>query len=125
MRNVLLGIMCALTLGLAQPVLAQSAEFQQLKAEAMKGDSDSQLELGVMYYEGDGVEQSYEKAKEFFERAAQQDHPEAQFNLGIMYEHGEGMPKNKKQAIEWYSKACENGDEDGCAAAQRLDRRLF
>ncbi|WP_298052146.1 tetratricopeptide repeat protein [uncultured Paenalcaligenes sp.] len=125
MRNVLLGIMCALTLGLAQPVLAQSAEFQQLKAEAMKGDSDSQLELGVMYEQGDGVEQSYAKAKEFFERAAQQDHPEAQFNLGIMYEHGEGMPKNKKQAIEWYSKACENGDEDGCAAAQRLDRRLF
>ena len=34
MRNVLLGIMCALILGLAQPVLAQSAEFQQLKAEA-------------------------------------------------------------------------------------------
>ena len=81
--------------------------------------------LGTLYDAGHGVKQSYAKAKEFFERAAQQDHPEAQFNLGVMYEHGEGMPKNKKQAIEWYSKACENGDEDGCAAAQRLDRRLF
>jgi TPR repeat protein len=61
--------------------------------------------LGDMYYKGQGVEQSYEKAKEYYEQAAQLGHAEAQFNLGVMYYHGQGIETNMNKTKEWWQKA--------------------
>ncbi|WP_206442815.1 tetratricopeptide repeat protein [Aliarcobacter cryaerophilus] len=44
---------------------------------ALKGDSSAQFNLGIMYYNGYGVNQDYLKAKEWFEKAAAQGLPEA------------------------------------------------
>ena len=62
-----------------------------------------------MYDCGDGVEQNYQKAVEYYQKAAEQDYPQAQNNLGLLYEHGKGVEQSYKKAIELYQKAADQG----------------
>ena len=54
-----------------------------------------------MYAEGDGVDQNYKKAKEWWERAARQGIAEASGNLANLYENGDGVKRNRKKARKW------------------------
>ena len=58
---------------------------------------------------GDGVEQDYAKAVEFYTKAAAQGDASAQNNLGIMYENGQGVEQDYDKAVELYTKAAEQG----------------
>ena len=62
-----------------------------------------------MFYDGKGVEQDYAKAVNWYQRAADQNHPEAQYKLGAMYANGIGVEKNIDRAISWYSAAAGQG----------------
>ena len=42
----------------------EAKEFEKTKAEAEKGDSEAQFSLGVMHYDGQGVEQDSKEAGE-------------------------------------------------------------
>ncbi len=68
-----------------------------------------------MYYSGNGVDQSYEKAIEMWEMAAnstckvekgsyKSGITGAQFYLGMMNYYGTGMDVNIKKAAEWYAR---------------------
>ena len=71
-------------------------------------DLEVQNELGGMYYKGEKVLQDYEKALEWFRKAAKQGYEIAQYSLGMMYYNGDGIPKRDyKAAIEWFYKAAE------------------
>ena len=86
--------------------------FERLKAAAEQGDAKyalAQNTLGVCYYTGHFVAQSYAEAVEWFRKAAEQGHANAQFNLGICYEDGEGVAKDLKEAVKWFRKAAEQG----------------
>ena len=74
---------------------------------ANEGDACAQNNLGLMYQNGRGVEQSDEKAVEWFLKAAEQGDADAQYELGVMYEHGDGVEKSYEKAAEWYLKAAE------------------
>ena len=60
-----------------------------------------------MYEFGQGVPQSYSKAKKLFEKAAKQNHSSAQYNLGVMYEKGYGVEQSDSKAKKWWKKAVE------------------
>ena len=62
-----------------------------------------------MYAEGDGVDQNYKKAKEWWERAARQGIAEASGNLANLYENGDGVKRNRKKARKWQEKALAQG----------------
>lgn len=81
-----------------------------LLAAAEQGDASAQYRLGMLYKDGEGVEQSYEKAAEWYCRAAEQGHPEAQRWLGWLYKKGRGTGRSFAKAAEWYGKAAEQGD---------------
>ena len=49
------------------------------------GDLDVQFCIGWMYYYGLGVPQDYEKAADWWRKAAMLDHAEARLNLAPMY----------------------------------------
>jgi uncharacterized protein len=53
------------------------------KAEA--GDAQAQYELAELYYQGQEVEENFNESLKWFERAADQGHPEARAELGLMY----------------------------------------
>jgi uncharacterized protein len=69
--------------------------------------------LGVMYGNGQGVEQSYKKAFEYFEQAAHLGYADAQFHLGVMYSNGLGVERvDIAKAKEWWTKAAAQRHEN-------------
>ena len=80
------------------------------KAEA--GDADAQYNLGLRYYNGEGVLQDDKEAVKWWRKAAEQGEAKAQFNLGVMYAKGEGVTEDDKEAVKWYQLAAEAGNAD-------------
>lgn len=79
-----------------------------------KADTKKSLnQLGCLYYYGNGVDQDYAKAMEYFEKAANMGNPTSMGWVGSFYQNGESVEKNIDTAIEWYEKQGEAGDGDG------------
>ena len=76
--------------------------------------------LALMYDHGDGVEQDYEKAFEYYTLAAEQGEGKAFNNLGDMYENGHGMEQDYEKAAEYYRKAAEMGIVEAEEALKRV-----
>ncbi|MCH5292250.1 MAG: sel1 repeat family protein, partial [Treponema sp.] len=74
--------------------------IQELIERAERGDAEAQNELGEMYYDGEGVEQDYDKAFDWFLKSAEQGNASAQMRLGFMYWCGEGVAQNYEKAFE-------------------------
>lgn len=69
-----------------------------------------QYEVGAIYNDGkENVPRNYEKAAEWWSKAAKQGHEDAQWRLGFLYYFGDGVPKNYERAVEWWLKAAEQG----------------
>ncbi len=77
---------------------------------ARNGNLIAQYKLGVMYRDGLGTLQDYQKAAEWFERSANQGHEFAQYNLGVMYRDGFGVAQNYDKAIAWFFLSSEQGN---------------
>ena len=81
-----------------------------LHIAAAQGGTEAQFKLGLMYYDGECVQQDYRQAAEWFLKAAEQGHAKSQFNLGLMYDNGECTQQDCSQAAEWFLKAAEQGN---------------
>ena len=65
------------------------------------------------YYRGDGVQQDYAEAIQWFRTSAEQGNPDAQVFLGYAYFTGQGIPQDYVQALAWaYTGGHERGDDD-------------
>ncbi|KAF9154835.1 hypothetical protein BG015_011857 [Linnemannia schmuckeri] len=84
-------------------------DFTKAVIGASQGDNNAQVALGDMYKEGQGVEQDYMAAMDWYLKAASQDNPEGQHRVGVMYSLGSGVPKDNSVALEWFLKAAEQG----------------
>ncbi len=93
--------------------------FNKLLIKA-KEDPIAQFELGVKYYNGDGVEQNYDEAFKWFTKSSENGNLQAQYNLAVMYENGEGTKENLDEAIKWYKKSSEQGNNDSIEALKEL-----
>ena len=91
---------------------------------ADQGHADAQNNLGIMYYEGEGVSRDFVKAAHWFRQSAEQGNADAQYNLGTMYEDGEGVPVDLVQAYQWFLLSAKQGDDDAKAACEHLVNRL-
>ena len=85
---------------------AAAAEYQRL-AEA--GDSVAQVNLGYMYYVGEGVTRDYGQTIGWYTEAANQGNADAQYNLAVAYAFGEGVQQNFAAALKWYQAAAAQG----------------
>ncbi len=65
--------------------------------------------LGIMYFDGKGVDRSYILAMKWHRQAADTGYHQAQYALANMYEKGQGVKKDMVQAVQWYTKAAEQG----------------
>jgi TPR repeat protein len=78
---------------------------------ADEGDAAAQFNLGLLYYDGNGVPQDYREAARWFERSAQQGYTKSQLNLGAMYAIGRGVKRDYVQSYVWFSLCAAGGDE--------------
>ena len=83
--------------------------LKEWKPLAEQGDALAQLNLGVMYHNGQGVPQDYKTAVKWYILSAEQGNAKAEFNLGQMYRNGYGVPQDYKTAVKWYTLSAEQG----------------
>src|SRR5208282_3508375 len=70
----------------------QARSLADLRKLADRGDAEAQWQMGVRYYDGDGVPHDDAQAMKWFELAAEQGHVNAQSRLGAYYWAGRGVP---------------------------------
>ena len=81
---------------------------------AEQGDSRAESLLGLIYFEGHGVQRDEAEAMKWYRRAANQGDTDAQLEIGDMYHEGRGVAQDYSEAVRWYSLAADHGN----AAAQ-------
>lgn len=97
------------TTSLAWAATPDTSKIETLEQSAEQGDAQAQFELGAIYANGDGVDQSDERAYGLFDASAKQGHPGAQLSLGFMFANGSFVAKNIPQAYVWGSVVSLNG----------------
>jgi TPR repeat protein len=85
------------------------AALAMLLPIAESENADAQYKLGVMYTNGQGVEQDYAEALKWLYKAADQGHAVAQNNIGLLFQSGLGVSQSYTEAFKWLSKAAEQG----------------
>ena len=96
--------------------------MEELIKQAEQGDAEAQFHLGLAYYQGNGIEESHEKAFEWWLKAAEEE-VGAMRNLGIMYRDGDGVEQDLFNAMYWFGKAYRYGIEE--AKYEMNDIRLW
>jgi TPR repeat protein len=84
---------------------AALAEFRRM---AERGDSEAEFMLGVMYYQGHGVEQNRPIAAVWFHKSALKGHKGAQLAFGSIHIRGVGVYQNLGQAWKWLALAAKS-----------------
>lgn len=96
MRRILTVLFFTFTF-LSNQIFAEELSLSEIKKYAAEGDATAQNNLGVMYYNGEGVDQDYQQAFNWYKKAADQDFAEAQYNLSQLYLDRKGANQNYTQ----------------------------
>ncbi|CAM0141404.1 hypothetical protein VKS41_003889 [Umbelopsis sp. WA50703] len=101
--------------------LLQAGEHAQglkwLEMAAQKDNARALLKLGIMYEEGNHVEQNNELAAMHYKAAADRNDPVAQYLLGLNYRLGDlGLQQSYPDAVTYLQKSA----DQGFASAQRV-----
>ena len=80
----------------------------------------AQHNIGVCYYEGLGLEQSYEEAVKWFTLAADEGYPDSEYYLGVCYNNGQGVEKSRSTAVKLLRRAKKGGNEEASEALKIL-----
>ena len=83
--------------------------FRCTSTAAAQGDAEAQFALAFSFA-AKPAPQDYAHARDWYQKAADQNHRLAQFNLGQMFAHGQGMPKSDSMALMWIRRAADGGD---------------
>ena len=107
---------------------AQAGDFKTALAEwtplAEQGDAAAQIELGLMYENGQGVLENDKTAVKWYTKAAEQGYFSAQGALGLMYEYGDGVLTDNRRAYMWYNLASYNGSKVGGKSKNELAEKM-
>ena len=71
-------------------------------------DGLAQYYVAMMYLRGQGVEQDYGEAAQWFRKAAERRIKQAQFRLAELYMQGRGVPRDYEYAYAWYRTGAEH-----------------
>ena len=84
----------------------------KLLADGESGNGRAYTDLGRMYEQGNGVEQDFEKALEYYRLSAEAENPDfkGMRYAGLMYRDGAGVAQNVAEAAVCFQLAAEAGD---------------
>lgn len=83
---------------------------ENYKIAAVKNNASGQFNMGQAYYYGEGVDQDYKVAFDWYQKAANQGYDLAYIQLSRYYEKGLLAPKNISKAIKLLEKPAKNGE---------------
>ena len=89
-------------------MIQEAAKWYNKAAD--QGYAYAQVNLGLMYYNGEGVLQNKKEAVKWYRKAAEQGFALAQNGLGNMYSNGaKASLKTIRQAVKWFRLAADQG----------------
>jgi hypothetical protein len=89
---------------------SEKSSFKLTMILAELGYPHAQFDVGLAYQEGLlGLSKDYQKAAEWYLKAARQGDAKSQVNLGALYDKGLGVGRDQSEAFKWYSLAAEQG----------------
>jgi len=88
--------------------------FSLVKRGCDLGSGRSCALLSIMYWQGMGTKQNYDKAFEFSQLSCDMKEASGCFMLGTLYEKGIGREVDFPKAAKLYKIACDNGNTKGC-----------
>ncbi|HYX53792.1 MAG TPA: hypothetical protein VE783_10110, partial [Candidatus Limnocylindrales bacterium] len=86
--------------------------LERLREAANEGDTYAQFELGLAFDWGNGVEQDFRKAAEFYAKAAEQGHQPAEHNLLLQHISGQVKLHLPSVVFAKLESRAEAGDRD-------------
>ena len=95
-------------------ILLELGDYKDAEArsEELINEYGGLTAIGHQYWEGQDVVQDYDKAMEWYQKAAEFGDPDGMCRAGVMYQTGRGVSKDYEKAMEWYLKATELGSSD-------------
>lgn len=95
-----------------------------LLREAEAGDAQAQFEIGLAYQLGLGVGRDVVKARQWYERAAERDHPRGLLGLGFLLLQGQGGPQDFVRAEQVLQRAADKGEATALANLAEVSLEL-
>ena len=89
------------------------------------GIAEGCYNLGVLYADGQGVNQDYQKAAQLYQKACDGGDAEGCYNLGLLYGNGQGVRQNFSTAKQYYGKACDLGLQLGCDNYRKINEKGY
>ena len=77
--------------------------------------SESCSNLGVLYENGQGVQQDFHKAAKLFEKACDDGYSQSCNNLGNLYSKGQSVKQDHLKAAKLWQKACDDEISPSCS----------
>ncbi|MCF7689158.1 MAG: sel1 repeat family protein [Cephaloticoccus sp.] len=105
----------------------KSADYIKYEKMAEAGDGTAMVTIGLYYHQGEGVQQDYRKAAEWYLKAIAAGNADAFNNLGVLFRDGNGLPQNRKLAyLIFLTIHMEGmGDEETVMRANRNLRKII
>ena len=98
--------------------------FAENKKLCEKGSLIACVDLGIMYFTADGVEEDLKKSEELFVDACKGRVANGCFYLGYLYKRGgNGIKKDKRKAKLAFGRACNIGSERSCEQFRILEAK--
>ncbi|OHS99120.1 hypothetical protein TRFO_34522 [Tritrichomonas foetus] len=94
--------------------------IEMFQKAAEKNIYHADAEFGEMYFNGDIVEQDYEKAFHYLSEATKNENAKAFYLLGQMYENGYYVEKDLNKAVDFYFKAAKIFSPEAEANLEKL-----
>jgi TPR repeat protein len=91
---------------------------------ASKKNVQAEVQLGNMYFMGDGVKADYNEAVRHYFSAASMGNSIAMYALGLAYLEGAGVAQDREAAIKWFKKAVEKNDNPDVVKAAKAQLGL-
>ena len=85
------------------------------------GDALGCHNLGLLYKNGQGVNQDYQKAAQLYQKACDGGNAVGCFSLGFLYQNGQSFSTAK----QYYGKACDLGLRSGCDKYRMLNEKGY
>lgn len=79
-------------------------------AESDDKNDGAQYMLGILYFNGDGVEKDLVRSAQWYRKAAENGHESAQYELALCYLYGDGVEASADEAIHWFKAGSALGD---------------
>lgn len=108
-----LSILLSIALLLQSPAATPNKDQDALKARAESGDTKAQVQLGIAYASGNGMQPDEAEALKWFHKAAEKGDAAGEYSLSEMYLTGRGTAVDVQEGLKWLRRSAEHGDAHG------------